>query len=190
MSIDLEALFAQGGDEQGTPLTWVSTHLPPTTMWVDGRTARNYEAQGFEIVDYEPPPKGWEGVYAGRAKIRKKGPGTTYVWSPELAALHVQVGRAWDEAHQGLRFGRVWKRLHEAHSWLMNEGRYHEELMRVPKGSTEAMLEVPQGRVVAAIREVAERYGGDTRRRIRRWASGVEGWRYEPPGGADGGGGP
>ncbi len=161
-----------------TELTWIESAMGPTELWVEGRTARDYESQGFVMVDYKPPPKWLMGCYSGRVKIRKPGSEETHVWSPELAALHKFVGDAYGRAHTGLRHGIVWKRLGEAHSLLFNEFRYHEDLIFVERFS-DGPLEIPQARITGAIRDIAVKYRGDAARRIRCWAAEVATWEYK-----------
>ena len=159
-----------------TRLTWTKTSIEPTEMWVDARTARDYEALGFVMEDFKPSPKGMVGLDAGRVKIRKPGPKHTHVWSPELAALHKFITTAYGHAHKELHWGNVWKRLGDAHNLLFNKYHYHD-LMFVEQFSNES-LEPVQARVVAAIKDIASNEKGDAARRIRCWANEVEAWNY------------
>lgn len=156
-----------------TPLTWIESHIPDTEMWVEARTWRDYESQGFELVEFEPPPRWLTGCYSGRALIRKPNSACTHVWSPELAALHKHVCDTWDR-NSCHRKPRVQKLLNAAHTQLFDDLRYHEELMRVER---DAPLEVPQRRIVAAIRQLAEDNKGEANRRLSSIADDVERFR-------------
>jgi len=164
-----------------TQLTWVTVDLGPTEMWVDGSTWRDYQAQGFELVDYKSPPREAIGWAPGRAKIRKPGSECKHTYSPELWALHSHVCRSNDNSYSGLLYGAVWKRLHVAHSMLFNEYRYHENIMHVDRDDTSVQLEDVQKLVVDAICAIAAEFGGDTRRRIQQWADSVSAFKYTQP---------
>lgn len=161
-----------------TPITYITTLIPPTEMWVEGNTARDYKSQGFEIVEYEAPPPQWAGVWSGRARIRKTGGPTKHRYSPELVALHAEVMHALGTC--GPPYGRgispSRREFQEGHSKLFNEMQYHETLMHPQDGDT---LGDVQARVVRALLQLSEeaRYK-PTKRGWEACAEHVQSWSY------------
>lgn len=144
------------GEVMPTQITYKTAVLPPTEMWVEGNTARDYLSQGFEIVDYEPPADMWRWCWSGRALIRKTGGPTTHRFSPELVALHKFVCHTLDTCAPpfGKRgFTPAKREFGEGHSRLFNEIEYHETLMNPLPGET---LEDVRARVVHALRRLAK----------------------------------
>lgn len=144
-----------------TPITFRTDMLPPTEMWVDAHTWRGYEAQGFELVGYEPPPAWLAGCWGGRARIRMKGGPEAYTWSPELAALHTfaceSMGRHTPSYFTaGLRVSPASKEWNKLHHKLFDdkpEGLdWHRTLIHERPGE---FMEDVQVRLVAALRSLA-----------------------------------
>ena len=137
----------------GIPLTYITTHLPPTEMWVEARTWRDYEVQGFELVGYEPGPEWLRGCYSGRAKIRMKGNGEDYTYAPELCALHAAACAAIGANTPSYSKRAASNSFHAAHSALFGaEVGYHGVLMKPLPGEC---LEDVKARVVAGLRFLA-----------------------------------
>lgn len=163
-----------------TDITYITKSLEPLEMWVEGNTAWDYETQGFEIVEYEPPPPWLIGVWSGKAKIRKTGGPTFYTWSPELAALHKKICRALDSnaPPYGKRYPTpAQSEWHKGHSQLFGEMGYHETLMR-PQDTDS--LEDVQKRIADALKNLAE--NAKHKMTKQAWfacANDIEIWRYE-----------
>lgn len=163
-----------------TEITYIETLMQPLEMWVEGRTARDYVSQGFEIVDYEPPPEWLIGCYSGKAKIRKKEEPYIHKWSPELVALHKTVCTAWDRNHPPYKNKRTWDLFNKAHSMFFGIGNddldYHRECQR----RDNEYLEDIQKRICELIGKIIERFDGKA---IKKHLSGVkvdvENWKYK-----------
>lgn len=168
-------------DNRPTKLTWVISNLGPTEMWVEGNKARSYESQGFEIVDYKPPPEWLRGCYSGKALIRKTGSECTHVWSLELSALHKHICATFSKHMLDVSLrSPSRKKLNAAHSKLFGELKYHEELIFVEKFDTKTPLEVPQQRIVTALQKLAKEETGKTAKILYNIAKDIANWKYSP----------
>lgn len=160
--------------------TWLSQDMGPTTLWVEARHVYDYLNMGYEIVDYESPPDWLRGCWSGRAQIQKPGSEFTHVWSPELVSLHKHVGHSFDSLFKNVKaLTPTWNRIHEAHSLLFNEYRYHEDLISVER-YTKTEISVPRDRIVGAIRTIADTYSGRVQKVLLKWAQRVEAFS-DPP---------
>ena len=144
---------------------------------MEGRTAKDH--QGFEIVEYEPPPKWLSGCWSGRALIRKMGGPTIHRWSPELAALHQSVCQALGSSAPpfGKRGISKFRREYgEGHSRLFDELEYHETLMCPQEGDS---IEDVKARVVGALETLeAEASGKPTKAAWASCAATIKAWQY------------
>jgi len=142
-----------------TQITYITTTLPPTEMWVEARTAIEYRSQGFELVEYKSPPAAFRSCYSGRALIRQTGGPTPYTYSPELCDLHKRVSRALDSHRPPWFIGRSRKaspasrEFDAGHTkFYVGEIDYHRRLMKPLDGDT---LEDVVARVVTALEGLA-----------------------------------
>lgn len=150
-----------------TPITYLSTDLPDTELWIKAREVPGAGRLGWVLVD------GRNDLY----KVRVPGTACTHVYSPELVALHKEVMAGFDRVRTGMKYGQVWVRIGLAFLELFEDRfDYHRTLMKVNEGET---LEAPQGRIVAALRELAVEERGQVAQRLSGWADALEGWRYE-----------
>lgn len=158
-----------------TVITYQTTHLQPTEMWVDGRHARDYVAMGYTLVDYQPPPEMFRYCWSGRVKVRESGDGCDHTWSPQLAALHAKFSATWSQValECDWRIGCAsWKAWNAAFHAIMDT--YHVDLMR-PRESDS--LEDVRDRVAEGIRTVASRQEiGTVRKAIERVADLIGVW--------------
>lgn len=139
-----------------TKITYRVTHLPPTEMWVEGRTAHDYINMGWELVDYEYPTGPFMYCYSGRARVRKPGSGCDHTWSPELVALHKHVCRVLDNNHPSyFKSKKTWNEFNSFHTTLFST--YHLDLI-APKENE--CLEDVRDRIVVHIFKLAAKYTG------------------------------
>lgn len=167
-----------------TEIHFITVEMPPLEMWVDGGTARDYISQGFEIVEYEPPPAWCSSCFFGKAKIRKLGGPTQHTYSPELVALHKFVCGSLDRHTPSFFTGKSMRRtaasrdFHMAHGLffadLPNGSDYHGTLMRAGDGEE---LEDVQARVVDGLWDLSER-AGSARKYIEEVAKDVLNWSF------------
>lgn len=166
-----------------TTITYQATTMPPLEMWVEGNTARDYE--GFDLVEYEPPPGWLTGSFSGRAKIRKQGGPTVHRWSPELVALNKAVTKAIERntpplfgaGLQGHKLRSSTAFSNDHHRLYSGDLDYHGTLMRPNDGDA---LEDVQSRVVNALRELSG--SSTTKKSQKAWkaiADLVERWSYK-----------
>lgn len=165
-----------------TKITYIETLMQPLEMWVEGRTARDYISQGFEIVDYEPPPEWLIGCCSGKAKIRKKEEPYIHKWSPELVALHKAVCNAWDKNSPPWKNRITRDKYYKAHSMFFGIGTedldYHTAVQEM---KTDCCLEDIQKRITRLVDKMVEKFQGKT---IIKYLNSVkkdmENWKYIP----------
>jgi hypothetical protein len=167
-----------------TPLTFHTVHMPPTTMWVEARTWRDYQEQGFELVEFEPGPEWLRGCFSGRAKIQMKGEGEDHTYSPELCALHNFVCNGAIGTLMPSYERRVaYKSFNAAHSVLFgaadNGGlEYHRELCNGKPGDT---IEAVRDRVAEGVRKLAGMpVAKGSAKDWHKIADAIAAWEYKP----------